>query len=366
MRTLVGAGFHWPTVAMLANLERATFVLWQRLNTLDLPPDSDEGRTSLAPLARIWEFKLSHLENLLHRLIHTFNQANIECLLLKGSGLAYAVYPSFADRPMSDLDVLVRPEQAKEAWRLAQREGWLWNAHEFPNAKYASHHHLPPLHDAAGSGAHLEIHTDLMPHGHPFRLSAGEVWRDARKIQVDGQSFLVPSLAHQVVHTCLHFAWAHTLQSKSWRTFRDIWAYTMNNDLPWDQVVTTARACRADTCCYWTFRLARNLVRLRVPSQVLKALQSPLFDFMSPILERHYALGMLPSTNHCPSVAVNNFMWKLGIRRAALAQDSVPIPEQGCKVLKADKPAALIKVRNRLRYQSKRRNSWIRYWQALR
>ncbi|HEU0015987.1 MAG TPA: lasso peptide biosynthesis B2 protein [Longimicrobium sp.] len=64
-------------------------------------------RAELAPLLRAW------------------NDAGIEPLLFKGFHLAEFVYPVAGARAHQDVDVLVRPEQAGDALRVARGLGWI-------------------------------------------------------------------------------------------------------------------------------------------------------------------------------------------------------------------------------------------------
>src|SRR3989454_3864660 len=120
-------------------------------------------RSTLFPYTTL--FRSLHLEHVLHEILATLAARGIEALLLKGAGLAYTAYASFADRPMGDIDVLVRPEQAEEAWSLFRAQGWTWPSAQWPRERYSAHQHLPPLIQQSAGGARLEIHRDLLP-GH--------------------------------------------------------------------------------------------------------------------------------------------------------------------------------------------------------
>jgi hypothetical protein len=53
-----------------------------------------------------------------------FAQAGIDCLPLKGAALAGTLYPDPATRPMSDLDLLVRPQHLRRALAILRRAGY--------------------------------------------------------------------------------------------------------------------------------------------------------------------------------------------------------------------------------------------------
>jgi hypothetical protein len=67
----------------------------------------------------VTEFQLASLHDRLGKLLTVYAATGIDALLLKGAGLAYSAYEAPVERPMGDIDLLVRPEVAERAWRLA-------------------------------------------------------------------------------------------------------------------------------------------------------------------------------------------------------------------------------------------------------
>ena len=59
----------------------------------------------------------------LERVVCAFNRAGIPVMLLKGAALNLTVYERADQRPMSDLDLLVKPENAHEALPLPREPG---------------------------------------------------------------------------------------------------------------------------------------------------------------------------------------------------------------------------------------------------
>lgn len=307
----------WPRLASLAEREGAAAIMWDWL--------SREGATGLpADLAVQWHkramvatFQTLELERLLHEILDLFGRAGIEVMLLKGCGLVYDVYGSFLKRPMSDLDFLVRPTRAAEAWALLRQEGWTWPADRWPTELYRAHHHLPPLvPPSAGLGnSTVEIHRALLPDGHPFHWPVEGVWSSARPVRVGGvrRAVLAPSVQDQLLHVCVHFAWSHEMRWGSWRALRDVNALIRRQDLSWARFVSAARKARATTCCYWTLRLARDVTQAAIPDRVLRDLRPPRPELVLSRLEQHYLESLFPGGAGCPSDALTNALWELGI-----------------------------------------------------
>ena len=310
-RAILREPINWKDLCILAHHEKASSVLVRQLNRLGVEI-GDYQYLELRQLATDSVMQMLQLEQLLNQILDFLASEKIDAVLLKGAGLAYTVYASFPDRPMGDIDVLVRPEHAQRAWSLLQKKGWTPLSTDEQSTRHAGHHHLPPLfHD--GATFRLEIHDALLPGEHPFRFSTAEIWRRARQITVNGRTILVPALMHQLWHICVHFAWSHAMQWGSWRAVRDTAAIIRRGEVDWTQFVSFARESRAATCCFWTLRLTRRLTGAAVPDYVLTSLQPPYPDFIIDRLERHFVSSLFPSEDRCPSVLLTRRLWEAGV-----------------------------------------------------
>jgi len=315
MRRLVAAGMDWPRLSALTQHERAAPIVLRHLRRLD--PDAPDATVGdLRRLATVSVMQLLQLERLLHEAIDRLAEQQIEVMLLKGAGLAYTAYSSFADRPMGDLDLLVRPAQAEAAWSLLQRHGWSWPASRWASERFTTHQHLPPLLQGTGGEGEfrLEIHGDLLAAGHPFRLTAADVWSRARQVRREGRVFTVPQTLDQLWYACVHFAWSHEMQWGAWRVLRDVASIAARRDVAWTEFVSLARDTRAGTCCYWTLRLTNRLLGDVVPVDVLAELRPPGSEWWLQRVERHFLANLFPSSDACPSLLLARRLWEAGIR----------------------------------------------------
>jgi hypothetical protein len=310
LRQALSAGVNWERLYPLARYEKAASVLLRHLG-LSGAARSSPGYEALRQLATISVMEMLQLEQLLHQTLDILAREDIEALLLKGAGLAYTAYSSFADRPMGDIDLLVRPQHAARAWSLLQKHGWR-PAVDSGSERYVGHHHLPPLFQDSGR-FRLEIHEELLPAEHPFRFSADALWQHARRITVKGRVITVLDPVHQLWHECVHFAWSHAMQWGSWRTLRDSAAIIQADDFDWTEFVRFARETRAATCCFWTLRVTRTVTGAAVPDHVLSSLRPPYPEFIIDRLERHFVSSLFPSEDRCPSVWLTRWLWTVGV-----------------------------------------------------
>ncbi len=314
VRHLAEAGIDWGRFCDLAAREGATPIVLPLVTGLGAhgppPPEAQRLRRS----ARAWILHMLQLERLLDDVLDTLAVPGIDVVLLKGAALARATYRSFAERPMSDLDLLVPSDQATDAWARLVAGGWTPRIAGRTLGRYAAHHHLPPLGRPDAPSARIELHRDLLPPGHGFRLGTTTVRAHAQPVVVRGRRALVPQPVHRLLHVCLHFAWSHEMQWGAWRTLRDVTAIAARDDVDWGDLIALARETRGATCCFWALRLARGLAGAAIPDRVLAALRPPGPDAVLDLLERHYTSNLFPSEPRCPSVRLANLLWTAGIR----------------------------------------------------
>ena len=305
---------NWQWLIDVAELERATRVVWDRFRSLGVHPQPEANELRMENLATIAAFRAEHLKARLRETLAVLAREGIEVVLLKGAALATTVYPSFLDRPMGDIDLLVAPEAAERAHSAVRAAGWTWDEATFPRARYAGHHHLPPLDDAAGTGVRLELHTGIAIDGHPFALTLADMRPRWRAVPVGATSACVPCPEHLLLHEAVHFAWSHVLSFGAWRTARDVQLMAVSGTVDWDLFVEDARRHRAETCVYWTLLLSRLLAGAPVPDSVLERTR-PQIGFLSQhILERHFVYHLLPIESDWPSQRLRRTMWERAIQ----------------------------------------------------
>jgi hypothetical protein len=299
----------WSRVADLAVRENAAAVLWGAIESareLDIPAPV---RTRIRGLALAWTLKLRLLERRLHESIDALVDAGIDVMLLKGAALAVSAYPSFVHRPMADLDLLVNADRVSDAHRLMQATGWVVESSAHPAEAWNGHHHLPPLADTRGSGLRLEIHAAPLAPGHSFRMDQQSLRSTAKSVRVGRARVSVPEPHVHVVHSAIHFAWAHAFESGALNAFRDIAILSTADGFSWERLERVARETRSETSVYWTLRLARRLAGLVVPSSVLDRLAPPLGERTLSVLEHHFAHIICRTAYACPSVALRRRLW---------------------------------------------------------
>lgn len=321
----------WPVVCALAANTKSTAVLVRRLDAAGADRLPAEVRARLQQMGMVTDFHMACLQDRILDVLDRLAEMQVGAVLLKGAALATTAYGSFQARPMGDVDLLLAPEYAGQVQQALLSRGWTERFLAEPDEEvqnlrrefYQGHHHLAPLTDTRGTGAVIEVHTDILPPGAPFRLPPWRIREAARAASFEGRNILVPSDEHLLLHLCLHFAWSNEMQSGAWRTFRDLQAIVTTRDVDWDSVISAAELARGTTCCYWTLRLAQNLAGIPLPPDVLTALRPGLPEPVLRRVEYHLAHELLPTESICPSVQIRRTMWEVAIRPGSSGHGSV-------------------------------------------
>lgn len=301
----------WPRLVRLAGAERATTMLWQRLRP---HAEGTAGAQVLEQAARASEFRLRIAERRLVEAVEALDDAGIVPVLLKGSAFALAHQRGLVERPMHDADLLVRCDQVARAEKALREAGWAPGADLPPATTYDGHHHRPPLDDQRGSGLSIELHTALFVPGHPFAaLDADAVRGRARPLRVGRATALVPAPEDLLVHASVHWVWSHMLRGAAWRTMRDMRTLIELAPPAWEVVAHRARASRAETCVYWTLRLARTIGGVEGTEPGEERTRPSLPEVVLGRLERHYAHTLVPDAPAPPSVELDVALWSLGV-----------------------------------------------------
>jgi hypothetical protein len=292
-------GLRWGALIRVATHERAVMSVHAALGAESRPAPPAPVRAALEAMALAARVRMTYLAHRLEETVALLAAAGIPVVLLKGAAVGTTAYRSLAERQMGDLDLL--------------DGGWQSSGHEARGEFYAAHYHLPPLRDAKVDDVWLELHTGLLPAGHPYDLPISDVWSAALPAR-PAHSASVPSVVHQVLHLCTHFGWAHMMSQGAWQAFSDLQQLVERGSVDWPAFVREARLRRASNVCYWTLHLARRIGGVAVPSDAEEALRPQRSAVILEVLARHLALLVDPIASPCPSARIRRGLWRAAMR----------------------------------------------------
>jgi hypothetical protein len=251
----------------------------QRFDLIDALPPSITTTLQRLYCANVVRNDLLYRER--HGALRALQDAGITPIILKGAALAETVYAQRALRPMSDTDILGRPEAIGQAEAIPTDLGY--TRHGPPQTAAwvkADHYHIiltkpSPTFDAW----HLELDWHLDRPSRPFALDLEGLWARARPARIANTNALVPAPEDLLLHLCLHTC-KHRFAFFGLRACCDIAATIRSYEatLDWAQVVQGAGQGQIAPYVYLPLQLAKELVGAAVPEAVLDGLRPQSCD----------------------------------------------------------------------------------------
>jgi Uncharacterised nucleotidyltransferase len=232
-----------------------------------------EVREQLARDLRLGTARHLFLSGELAGLLRSFEREKISVIPLKGLALAESLYPHQGIRPSTDLDLLIRPADARRVADLLQPLGYRPVAEE-PSIRFDVPYDLATLYEAP-SGVYLDLHRTLVSEaGYSWDERAAEsVWERAAPIRVAGEAALGLCPEDLLLYLTMHVAVHHSVAGLLWLYDVFLLLECCGYTLDWQTVATRAAAWRVRTAAYFALREVAALFGARVPTAVMAALR---------------------------------------------------------------------------------------------
>lgn len=305
----------WPTDTQMLLLQvllgpqaaaRAAWRQWvERVDLMDL----DDGANRLLPMLynRLRQLGIDHplrdrikgvyrhaayrnrlLSHRAAKLIESMAERGIEVMLLKGIALAEHHYQDCADRPMGDVDIMVRKADAARTiallaelgdWRpldtdlLADRDA-LRHAQGYANAQ----------------GFSVDLHWNLLPELGYYPDATDRLWQRSRAARFHGQSVRLLSPEDQLFHLCAHGLRWNNGSCLRWGV-DSVQLMRSVESFDWDALLLTAERYRHQVLLREALGFLGRSLAAPVPAEVLRRLEAA---DPPPHGERQFALSSAP------------------------------------------------------------------------
>ncbi len=185
--------------------------------------------------------------SMLHRLGNVLRQlraTGVEVIVLKGAGLASAVYGNVAVRPMGDVDLLVRPAQASTALDVLGSLGYTQGDTEPHAGDALAYENEVMLRHPGGAGVTIEVHWNLIDSPHYQRaIRLDWFWETAQPVEIGQAAAWILGPEAQVIHLCAHLTLHHGSEGRLWlHDIAEVIAL-YQSQINWEQLLAQAQAC---------------------------------------------------------------------------------------------------------------------------
>jgi hypothetical protein len=205
------------------------------------------------------------------RVAKALAEAGIPIIALKGAVLAARYYPHPAQRPMSDLDLLVRFEDALAAVGALQRLGWRTAAFEPRSPADLAARHAIGFRLPDEPEGEIDIHWRLLQ-SRPSQAAMSALWRHATPLVLGGQTLLAPGAADMLAHVCAHGARWNVHPPIRW--IADAAMVIRSGEVDWDFFVLQCRTLGVCLPVSAALAYLRSIFSVAVPAGVIPALAS--------------------------------------------------------------------------------------------
>lgn len=217
-----------------------------------------------------------YLEPELQKVLHTFNEANIPFLLLKGAALAHTVYTRPDLRTYHDIDALIHPRDLARAHDLLVEMGYIpyeeFRADTLDKNRTGYHYIL--RHSNTWLEVLIELHT--APHAGEIATAfdVDSMWANAHTITVLGESTLTLNPIDHLLYLCWHYRF-HGFARLLWLYDLVVMLRAIDSELHWEALVQEARRQHLATTLYYCLSWCRSLFAVAIPDDVFASLRPP-------------------------------------------------------------------------------------------
>jgi hypothetical protein len=273
-------GVNWDALLAAARVHHLLPLLYERLAAVggDLIPPDVMARLRGAYGANLVRNRRLGAE--LAEVVDSLGREGVEVIFLKGGALAWTVYADPAQRPMADLDLLVRLEQVGRASAVLQSLGF-----RLPASIPADMVHFQQqigaglgwLRSRRGSMTCLDLHHHLIGVDWcraAFPVDPDALWASARPLALDGTQAWQLSAEDTLIHLCLHPALNHGYASPLLGYVdMDRLVTAADGGPSWPRLVERAERFGVKTTVYLGLQCAHQHLATPVPPEVLATLQ---------------------------------------------------------------------------------------------
>ena len=238
-----GDGFDWEAARDAVQREGLAPLLYAIARGHDLFPPTLEEELRLAYFQNARRNLLLFHE--LARIIRQLEARGIPVIVLKGAALAEAVYGNPAVRPMCDIDLLVRRENAAVSLRALAELDYEASHAEARAGDTLAYENEVMLRKPGAQDMIIEIHWSLFDSPYyQHTLSLDWFWETALPLPIEGVAAQMLGPEAQLLHLC-----GHALLHHGSGALRMLWLHDIaeviafyREQIDWERVLTQAQA----------------------------------------------------------------------------------------------------------------------------
>jgi hypothetical protein len=203
--------------------------------------------------------------------LRLLRSAGFEALVLKGVAMVALYYRELGVRPMSDFDILVRPQTVRGVIDVLQSQRWFRRGGPaFTDGFFTVHYGWPFRHPTGGA---LDLHWYLLDQSCAPEADV-DLWSTARSVEVEGYPIRVLNPADQLLHVCVHGAGWDRLPNLRWVADAAVIVKQSGDQIDWDRLASQAEAHGVVVPLQATLTYLSDRFEVPIPERALRQLRA--------------------------------------------------------------------------------------------
>ncbi|WP_297525839.1 nucleotidyltransferase family protein [Sulfurovum sp.] len=205
-------------------------------------------------------------------ILKQFHEAEIDCLLLKGVALTILYYKDMGIRHMSDLDILVSPNNVRRAIQILQDLGYQ-PKEEFIFPFKESYLYLQHSIDFV----HKDNKQEVDLHWHIFFKNCGlhdddSLWQNKQPVQLNGFPLYTLDATDHLMHVCIHGLRFNELSPIRWIV--DAKIIIDQNEIAWERLIEEIKKRKVVLLFSYAMQYLSSEFNVNIPKNVLERIST--------------------------------------------------------------------------------------------
>ena len=212
------------------------------------------------------------------RIAEVFREQKIPVIGLKGIYLSEWLYQDIGMRQFSDIDLLVKEEDAEKS--LCILEGLGYKIEEsihfskFVESQCEIYQYTPRI----KNGVSIEIHIKIHSRYENYNVEVSELWRNAIPANVNGIKIYALGNNDLLIHLCLHLDKHFRGGKVQFTCFNDITNFLERyaNTLDWNSFIESCKLYNCEDIVFKYIVMVYKFIHANVPTDIIKKYNSLL------------------------------------------------------------------------------------------
>lgn len=200
--------------------------------------------------------------DLMQRAVGRLKSAGIPCVALKGGAFVVEDEANAPWRQLSDIDLLVSPQDVHRAASVLIENGFHQNS-DVAGFSEGLHHHYPALSEP--SGKFVELHIRLMQSERDNPVKTEDILANSVSIERGNVTFQIPSPEHRMIHLIAHAQisnWGYVLKRVVLKDVVDAVELSRRHNINWKVVDAAFESIGTEAALNGFLVAARELLGL--------------------------------------------------------------------------------------------------------